>query len=818
MKYALVLRKLLYNNTLYYQVIDKVIGEETFDNKIMVVDGDKYLNQELFSIENKKSQYVYIEVDKNDYENISLNNFIYYKDLNNEIITVDDPKEYVDITIAFHDKYQDFRIIPNYNIDELTTNVKDDLKNKIIGQDKPISKVLKKIYDNQMYFESDLNYDDIYKYKSNIMLIGEMGSGKSTIVDSLINELNPIPVVCCSLTGNPTEDIAEIVKQLWIAANGNQFLAQRGIVIFDSIESMGTFNTDGDLQSYVSELETIMKSREVYLMSYKKNQDEKENNNIIKFDYSFITHICILDLDYDFKNNVSYDDIYYSKVYGKKLAELGFSLSMIDTLFDDEVIFMNEMTAELATSILKNENTSPLYKMKRTLEDRGKKVRISKDFVNCLVDYGLDFRMGFVGIIKTMKYLLESKDLSKKEIVFKSDDLFDLQVGTVDLMHDELYDDYYEETNNEVESKKKEKDTKKFDDIFKVDVKNRSINGLKVSDVVNIIKKNVKGQDEGIFYVVNAFYNHVFNRYRGYNAEELRELKENILLFGATGVGKTAIVRSLANIFKIPYVREIATRYSKAGFKGEDVDSMLYDLVEAAKGDIKKAQNGILYIDEIDKIKAEKGNHDEGMAEGVQYNLLTLIEGDKRKIEGNAMQGRESIEFDTSNLWVIGTGAFDGLDEYIKERIKKEKGLGKVGFGGNSYDLKVLPSPTDDDLHNYGFDRQFLGRFPNKVPLQNINVDILYEIINNPNGGVVTLTKRGYESDGIVISMSDNFKRALAQKAYDKKQGARGIHSAFIDIKNNIDKNIVNGDIQEVILNEDCVDDLNKIKYIKRKK
>lgn len=810
MKYALVLRKMIYNNTVYYQMIDKVLGEETFNNKIKVIEGENYLNCELPSLEDRKSQVVYMEIDENNYQSINLGQFLYYKEKNKEIVAVDDPKEYNEITIAFHDKYQDFRIVPDYDIEELTSNVKDDLKEKIIGQDKPISKILKKIYDNQMYIESDLKYDDIYKYKSNIMLIGEMGSGKSTIVESLINELSPIPVVCCSLTGNPTEDIAEIVKQLWIAANANQFLASRGIVIFDSIESMGTFNQDGDLQSYVSELETIMKTRDVYL----KNQ----NDEIIKFDYSFITHMCIFDLDYDFKNKVSYDDVYYSKVYGKNLADMGFSLNMMNTLFDDEVIFMNEMTEELVVNILKNKEISPLYKMKRMLEGRGKKVRISNDFVTCLVDYSLDFQMGFFGVLKTLKYLLEAKDMSKKEIVFKGDDVFDLKIGTVDLMHDELYDDYYEDANTVVENKSTNKDNNKYDSIFKVNIKNRTINDLKVSDVVNMIKDNVKGQDDAIFSVVNAFYNHVFNRYRGFNQEELRELKENILLFGPTGVGKTAIVRNLANIFNIPYVREIATRYSKAGFKGEDVDSMLYDLVAAAKGDVKKAENGILYIDEIDKIKVTKGDSSDSMSEGVQNDLLTLIEGDKRIIEGNISSGRQTLEFDTSNLWVIGTGAFAELEDYIKERIKKEKGLGKVGFGSESSNIKIIPSPTDDDLHNYGFDRQFLGRFPNKVPLQNINVDILYEIINNPNGGVVTLTKRGYESDGIVISMSDNFKRALAQKAYDKKQGARGIHSAFIDIKNNIDKNIVNGDIQEVILNEDCVDDLNKIKYIKRKK
>ncbi len=807
MKYALVLRKILYEDTIYYQVIDKVIGELTFDDKIKVVEGN-FLDQEISSLLNKRSRMVYLEINKDVYENISMDEFIFYKEVGNEIVSVSDPNEYNDVTLAFHDEYHDFRLIPNYKIEELVSYVKEDLKDKVIGQDKPIDKILKKIYENHMYFESDLSYEDIYKYKNNILLIGGIGSGKSSIVDSILNMLSPIPVLVYKLTGDKFQDITDIVKQLLILAGGNKYLAERGIVIFDGIESIGTFNQEGDLISYVGELEMIMKSQDVYL----KSQD----NKIMKFDYSFITNVCILDMQYDF-SDAKYDDIYYSKIYGKRLSEIGFSLNMIDDLFNNEAIFMEEMTEDLACNILKNKKTSPLYKIKKMLEERGKIVHISNDFINTLVDYGLDFNLGFSGIIRTLKYLLESKDISLKEINFRGDDIFDLKIGTVNVFHDEAYDELInEEDDLEVIRPKSNKEKKVVNDGLNVSLNKRTINDLTIMDTVNLIKKSVKGQDDAIFYVVNAFFNHIFNRRRDYTKEELRELKENILLFGPTGVGKTAIVRALANIFSIPFVREIATRYSKVGFVGEDVDSMLVDLVEVSKGDLEKAENGILYIDEIDKIKVEKGNHSDDMSSGVQYNLLTLIEGDKRVIQSK-IPGRASIEFDTSNLWVIGTGAFDGLDEFIRERIKKQKGLGKVGFGQESSKIKKLETPTDDDLHEYGLDRQFLGRFPNKVPLNNINLDTLYEIIDNPDGGVVTLVKKGYASDGIVVSMSDGFKKMLAKKALEKKQGARGIQSAFIPIKNIIDKNIANGDIEKVILDENCFDDPDQIKYIKKK-
>lgn len=810
MKYAMVLRKLVIDGTIYYQAFDKVIGEETFNNKIKVIEGEAYLDKELPSLEDKRSQLVYMEIDETTYFNMDFEEFIFFKKENNDITAVNDPVEYNNLALAFHERYRDFKIIPEYNIEKLLKDVKDDLKNKLLGQDEPINKILRKIYDNHMYFESDLDEDNIYKNKNNIMIMGEFGTGKTTIIDSINKNLVPIPVLNFTLTGNLQEDIGEIIRKLWILSGGNKFLAERGIVIFDSIESVGEFDKDGEVISHIQELEVLMKSKEVYL---------KNGNDVVRFNTSFITYILVLDKQYDFKEPAEYDDLYYSKIYGKRLAELGFTLNMIDTLFNNEVIFMNEMTPELATEIIKNKEMSPLYKMKQVLEGRGKKVRISKDFVMALVDYSLDFNNGFAGIERTLKYILDAKDLSKKEVYFTEDDIFNLKVGTANLLHDELYDEYNSELDNEVsvktDIKTNKKNNDKVKDIVSVDLKNRTINGLKIPDVVNMIKQHVKGQDDAIFNVVNSFYNHIFNRHRGYTAEEIRELKENVLLLGPTGVGKTQIVRTLANIFDIPYVREIATRYSKTGFQGENVDSMLYDLVDAAGGDVTKAQLGVIYIDEIDKIKSQVGKDEYGMQESIQFALLTLIEGDKRTIESTL--SRNKLEFDTSNLWFIGTGTFDGLDDNIKERLRKEQGLGKVGFSKYGSELKVLPKPTDDDLHAYGFDRQFLGRFPNKIQLSNLDVDTLYDIINNPNGGIVSLTKKGYESDGITISMSDEFKKALAKRAYDKKQGARGIKSAFVDIKNTIDKNIENGDVEEIILDENSVDNPKNIVFVKRK-
>jgi len=804
MKYTLILRKLLYNDKVYYQVIDKAIGEETFDDEVLIVDSKSYLNKTISSFKNSDNKIVYLAIEKNIFDQLTLEEPVYFKKENNELKVISDIVEYNDINFAFHNQYHDFRLIPDYEIESLITNVKEDLSNKLLGQKNSVLKILQKIYDNHMYFESDLPYDEIYKNKRNIFLMGPFGTGKSTIVDSLVNNLSPIPVICVKLTGNFEDDILEITRQLWILSGGNKFLAERGIVIFDGINSMSSFSDEGEVVSYASELEKIIKGRDFFF--------QRQDEGVFNFDYSLITNILIVDMNYDSSKKIVYDDLYYSRVYGEKLLELGFCDSMVLDLFDNEVIFMEDMTYELAVKILKSKKFSPLYKMKQMLEGRGKKVHITSDFIDLLADYGLDFELGFTGIIKTLKYVLESKDMTLKNIVFKGEDLLNLSVGTINPLYDS--DEVEAEEEDTLEKTITKKD-EKIDDELDVDIIKRTINGLTIMDTANIIKEKVKGHDDQIFSIVNAFYNHIFNRHKGFSTDELREMKKNVLLIAGTGVGKTAILLNLVKIFNIPYVRESAPRFTKAGYHGADVDDMLLDLIKAAKGNVKKAEYGILFIDEIDKIRASHQTSGVDLDAGVQNELLTLIEGEKRIFRDK--QTEREIEFDTSNLFVIGCGAFAGLDKITEARIKKENGFTTVGFKNTDVDLsKISLDPTNQDLHTYGYDTQFTGRFANKIRLHNLNEEILYEIINNQNGGFVCLNVKSYSKSGIKISMSEAFKRQLAHEAYQKGEGARGIATVFSNIINEIDRNVLNGDVKEVILNENSLVNPKTITYIKK--
>ena len=573
----------------------------------------------------------------------------------------------------------------------------------------------------------------------------------------------------------------------------------RGIVIYDGINALSSSYEDTDFETvniYLSELRNIINEKIINLAT--------KDGAIRTFDASFLTHICIIDMDYT--KEKSDDNMHYSKVNNLDLAELGLTSDMIIDCFDDEIIYMHEMTKKLALEILKDPDLSPLYALQEVYKNAGKNITFSDDFYSELIKKGLRFNEGFTGILRVIKYLSTSSKMMKKNIVFTSQDIDNLKIGT------SFYDeDDYDEDYDEYEEK--EESNPLVDTNLKVDLIKRTINDLTVFDTVNLIKQNIKGQDEAIFSLVNAFYNHIFNKYKGFTNHELKQLKENVLFIGSTGVGKTAIVENLARIFNLVYKREIATRYSKAGYIGESVDNMLLDLVDVAKGNIKRAEQGILYIDEIDKIRKGNDPNNLDMSMAVQNDLLTIIEGDKRTL---TTRNQQEIEFDSSGLFVIGTGAFDGLEEIVKKRIKKEKSTG-LGFQNIKNDHKEIDyNITNADLYEYGYDKQFIARIPHKIKLHDLSTEVLLNIVKDSKDGYINLCKKSYAISGIKLNISEGFVQKLAKRVKEKNEGARGIKTIFSTFKDEIDKNIQLGDIEEVIIPEESIDDVKKMIYIKK--
>ena len=787
--FGIVLRKLIIDGIEYYQSIDKFEGNR-IDEKSVIVSEGIYEGMTLESIDDANGSLVYVEISKEDYENVNIEYPIYFEQ-KDTLEEIKDPFLLANIVSSFYKKYQDFPIMPNYKIDDLIKKARNNIKRNCLGQDVAIKKILYKILNNNMAINSDIDKNSLDQLKSNILVMGPYGVGKTTIKNSLMTSLDPIPVVEISLTGDYSTDIKTIIRKLITNADGNMFLAVQGIVVYDNINmDNSSYDENSDMvpkNVYIEELKRIMASTTITTIG--------EDNIMRNFDMSRLTHLCFLDMPY---TDSKKDGIYYTKVHSDDFMLFGIEPDFLD-YFDGEIIYMQEMNSKLAKKILLDKIISPLNNIKMMYEKMDKKVTFTEDFVDHLIEVGLSFEMGFEGIIKILKYLNQSSKLLEKNICFKKEDIDALKIGSM------LYSDYDKEENYYKE-----------DNALKVDLINRTINGLTVKDTVNLIKENIEGQDEAIFTLVNAFYNHVFNKNKSFNSFDLKQLKENVLFIGSTGVGKTAIVENLTRIFNITYVREIATRYSQTGYVGSSVDDMLLDLVKAAKGDMQKAQNGILYIDEIDKINKKDGQGlDMGLS--VQNDLLTLIEGDKRNVEAKE-QGRANILFDTSGLFIIATGAFDGLDEIVKRRVKKQLTNGNtLGFTTNTNPVDVNYNITNNDLYEYGYDKQFIARFSNKVKLNNLSEEVIFNIINNSRNGYINLCRDSYQKSGITLKISDSFKKKLASKVLKQEEGARGIKSLFSPIKQAIDYNLQDGDIGEIILDEEALDDPKKIMYIKKK-
>jgi ATP-dependent Clp protease ATP-binding subunit ClpX len=285
----------------------------------------------------------------------------------------------------------------------------------------------------------------------------------------------------------------------------------------------------------------------------------------------------------------------------------------------------------------------------------------------------------------------------------------------------------------------------------------------------------------------------------GYTGDVILD-SSNILLIGPSGNGKTQLARALAALLNVPYAEGDATKMTEAGYVGEDVESILVKLFQAADGDLEKAQNGIVYIDEIDKIKSQggAGQRDVG-GEGVQNALLKLIEGGTFTIQPDGRTG-QSVEFNTQKVLVIAAGAFDGLEKIIEKR-ENQAGMGFSSTVVSKDDKKgfneLLESVITDDLIQYGMSRQFIGRFHIIVPLRLLTEDELITILTEPSDAVVKQMKTLSELSGFDIEfVADTYVdddpekgikkagalRNVAKKAIAHKTGARSLRSVLEQI------------------------------------
>lgn len=310
------------------------------------------------------------------------------------------------------------------------------------------------------------------------------------------------------------------------------------------------------------------------------------------------------------------------------------------------------------------------------------------------------------------------------------------------------------------------------------------INLLKPREIKAFLDENVIGQEEAKKVLSVAVYNH-YKRVTAAKDNDVELQKSNIIMLGPTGSGKTLLAQTLAKIINVPFCIADATALTEAGYVGEDVENILLKLIQAADYDIKRAEYGIIYIDEIDKITRKGENVSitrDVSGEGVQQALLKIIEGTLASVPpqgGRKHPHQELIQIDTTNILFICGGAFEGLDKIVENRLDKKS----IGFNAeikarNEQDInELLKQVQPEDLVKYGIIPEFVGRVPIGVSLQGLDEEALVKVLTEPKNAIIKQYERLFEMDGVELQFEDEAVRAIAKKAHERKTGARGLRS-----------------------------------------
>ena len=351
----------------------------------------------------------------------------------------------------------------------------------------------------------------------------------------------------------------------------------------------------------------------------------------------------------------------------------------------------------------------------------------------------------------------------------------------------------------------------------------------KPQDIKKTLDEYVIGQDDAKIALSVAVYNHykrILSKNESKNDKELDGVelqKSNVLLIGPTGVGKTFLAQTLAKTLQVPFAIADATTLTEAGYVGEDVENILLRLIQAADYDVERAEKGIIYIDEIDKISRKSENRSitrDVSGEGVQQALLKILEGTVANVPpqgGRKHPNQEFIPINTSNILFICGGAFDGLEGIIEKR----KGNNVIGFGGEvkkkSEKKKdgIYKDVTSHDIVKYGIIPELTGRIPVIVALSELDKDALTKIIVEPKNSLIKQYTKLFEIDNVKIEFDDDAISAIAELALEQNTGARGLRSIMEGFMMNIMYTVPSrDDIDTVIITRDTVINKSEPKYI----